>query len=48
MRRMKVAAKPTGRGVIREMVSVSARLAEAEDRTILGHWEGDLVMDTRP
>ncbi|MFD9411302.1 IS30 family transposase [Streptomyces sp. NPDC059989] len=48
MRRPKVAARPTGRGVIRDMVSISARPAEVEDRTVPGHWEGDLVMGTRP
>jgi len=48
MRRPKVATRPTGRGVIRDMVSISARPAEVEDRTVPGHWEGDLVMGTRP
>ncbi|MFD4971283.1 IS30 family transposase [Streptomyces sp. NPDC058424] len=48
MRRPKVARKPTGRGVIRGMLSISARPAEVEDRTVPGHWEGDLVMGTRP
>ncbi|MFE3937929.1 IS30 family transposase, partial [Streptomyces goshikiensis] len=48
MRRLKTAAKPTGRGVIREMVSISARPAEAEDRTVPGRCEGDRVVGTRP
>ncbi|MFI1369250.1 IS30 family transposase [Streptomyces griseochromogenes] len=48
MRRPKVALRPTGRGVIRGMVSISARPAEVEDRKVPGHWEGDLVMGTRP
>ncbi|MET7931679.1 IS30 family transposase [Streptomyces sp. NPDC058293] len=48
MRRPKVARRPTGRGVIRGMVSISARPAEVEDRKIPGHWEGELVMGTRP
>ncbi|MFD9456690.1 IS30 family transposase [Streptomyces sp. NPDC059985] len=48
MRRPKIARRPTGRGIIRGMVSISARPAEVEDRKIPGHWEGDLVMGTRP
>ncbi|GAA3123195.1 hypothetical protein GCM10020254_82910 [Streptomyces goshikiensis] len=48
MRRLKAAAKPTGRGVIRENVSISARPAEAEDRTVPGCCEGDRVVGTRP
>ncbi|MFF3246436.1 IS30 family transposase [Streptomyces sp. NPDC002870] len=48
MRHPKVARRPTGRGVIRGMVSISARPAEVEDRKVPGHWEGDLVMGTRP
>lgn len=48
MRRPKVARRPTGRGIIRGMVSITARPAAAEDRKVPGHWEGDLVMGTRP
>ncbi|MER7468115.1 IS30 family transposase [Streptomyces sp. NPDC097981] len=48
MRRPKVARRPTGRGVIRGMVSITARPAEVEDRKVPGRWEGDLVMGTRP
>ncbi|MFI1769982.1 hypothetical protein ACH41H_49670 [Streptomyces sp. NPDC020800] len=38
MRRPKVARRPTGRGVVRGMVSISARPAEVEDRKVAGHW----------
>ncbi|MEU6667946.1 IS30 family transposase [Streptomyces sp. NPDC046727] len=48
MRRPEVAVRPTGRGVIRDMVSIIARPAEVEDRTVPGHWEGNLLMGTRP
>ncbi|MFF2965042.1 IS30 family transposase [Streptomyces sp. NPDC057963] len=48
MRRPKIARRPTGRGIIRGMVSITARPAEVEDRRVPGHWEGDLVMGTRP
>ncbi|MBO1283861.1 IS30 family transposase [Streptomyces sampsonii] len=48
MRRPKLARRPTGRGIIRGMVSITARPAEVEDRKVPGHWEGDLVMGTRP
>ncbi|MFJ5223118.1 IS30 family transposase [Streptomyces sp. NPDC088400] len=48
MRRPKLARRPTGRGIIRGMVSITDRPAEVEDRKVPGHWEGDLVMGTRP
>ncbi|MER7396769.1 IS30 family transposase [Streptomyces sp. NPDC000151] len=48
MRRPRIARRPTGRGIIRGMVSITARPAEVEDRKFPGHWEGDLVMGTRP
>ncbi|MEV5816124.1 IS30 family transposase [Streptomyces mutabilis] len=48
MRRPKLARRPTGRGIIRGMVCITARPAEVEDRKVPGHWEGDLVMGTRP
>lgn len=48
MRRPKIARWPTGRGIIRGMVCISARPAEVKSRKVPGHWEGDLVMGTRP
>ncbi|MFE3143964.1 IS30 family transposase [Streptomyces scopuliridis] len=48
MQRPKIARRPTGLGIIRGMVSISARPAEVEDRKVPGHREGDLVMGTPP
>jgi len=48
MRRPKTVRPPTGRGIIREMVSITARPAEVEDRVVPGHWDGDLPMGSRP
>src|SRR5690625_2542576 len=52
LRRGWVARKPTGRhtakphGHVTEEVVISKRPAEAEDRAVPGHWEGDLIIGT--
>ena len=48
MRHPKLAAVPSGRGRLKNMVLIADRPVEVADRLAAGHWEGDLVMGTRP
>jgi len=44
VRRPRAARPPNGQGQLRDVVHISARPAEAADRAIPGHWEGDLLL----
>ena len=44
VRRPRAARAPNGQGQLRDIVHISARPAEAADRAVPGHWEGDLLL----
>jgi IS30 family transposase len=43
-RRKPQGRKATDQGQLKDMINISERPAEADDRAIPGHWEGDLIL----
>ena len=43
-RRPRGYSRMNGQGQLRDIVHISERPAEAEDRAVPGHWEGDLLL----
>ena len=48
MRSPRAKRLPQGRGQLRDILHISHRPAEAADRAVPGHWEGDLIFGRRP
>jgi IS30 family transposase len=48
MRHPRAKRLPQGRGQLRDTLHISQRPAEAADRAVPGHWEGDLIFGKRP
>ena len=48
MRYPRGARLPQGRGQLNDMVNISVRPAEVQDRAVPGQWEGDVLLGQRP